>query len=360
MQLLGVTVEQSAHYWMQQALLAADSRRGYCAPNPAVGAVVVSADGELLATGCHWAAGCDHAEVDALKKAGHAALGATLYVTLEPCNHTGKTPPCTEAIRAAGIAKVYYGYADPNPQVKGSGAQALQAQGIACEYLASEDCADFYRSYEHWLRTGYPYFIAKLAQTSDGYTAQTDGKPLAITGPAAAELTAEGRRHADAILTTVKTVLADNPRLNCRLPDRTEKRPVYVLDAKLDFPQQPLLLQTAAEVVLMSSTSDKQHPLRCLPVAAESGRLSWPAIAQALGQEGLHEVWVETGPTAFQTLLQSGLLSEAWVFQSDQAAREGLPGVDLNQPLLHGAQRSEQRLGADTWIRYCLTPAAGK
>jgi diaminohydroxyphosphoribosylaminopyrimidine deaminase/5-amino-6-(5-phosphoribosylamino)uracil reductase len=345
--------------WMSQALAAADSRRGFCSPNPAVGAVLVSADGVHIATGCHWASGHDHAEVDAIKKVGDLAQGATLYVTLEPCNHSGKTPPCTQAIQAAGIARVYYGYADPNPQVTGSGAQALQVAGIPCELLVDEAVTDFYRSYTHWLQTGKARLIAKLAQTQDGMTAKACGSPLTITGPEAAVFTAQGRRRADAVLTTVTTVLNDDPRLNCRLTDRVESRPVYVLDSRLRFPPNAKLLQTSEEIVLLCRDDqvidESQWPakeLRVLPVATNERGLNWSAVADVLGQEGMHEVWVEMGPTAFQSLLESGELSQAIILQSPQAVGAGLPGISLSHPVLKDAECSEESLGKDTLYRF--------
>lgn len=338
-------------------MAAADARRGHCAPNPAVGAVVVSVDGEHIATGCHWACGHAHAEVDALQKAGAAAKGAVLYVTLEPCNHTGKTPPCTRAIKKAGISQVFYGYSDPNPQVAGSGAQALREAGIACELLENVELNGFYRSYTYWLATGKPRLIAKLAQSKDGFVAHADGRPAAISGVEAAAYTAEGRRRADAVLTTVQTVIADNPRLNCRLPDRVESRPVYVLDSRLRFPADAQLLQTAKEVVLLHASESATHDkLRCVAVAGEEGALDWCSIADALGKEGLHEVWVETGPRAFQSLLQSGEFAEAIIYESDKSLDSGLSGVSRLHPALQAATLSQFMLGADSMYRHSKKP----
>ncbi len=342
-----------------QALAAADSRLGFCAPNPAVGAVLVSASGDLLSVGCHWACGYDHAEVDAIKKAGKQSDGATLYVTLEPCNHTGKTPPCTRAIIDASIARVYYGYKDPNLRVLGSGAEVLTASGISCEYLPSDAVHVFYRSYTHWLKTGLPRFIAKLAQSKNGVSAKGDGRSLTITGPEAAAHTAKGRKHADAILTTVTTVLADDPRLNCRLTDRVESRPVYVLDSCLRFPTKARLLQTAQEVILVcrddASMDEKNWPcshLRCLPVPYDERGLNWSSVARILGAEGLHEVWVEVGPTAFQSLLESGLLSEAIIYQSTNVVEIGLPGIALSHKMLVNAEYEERNLGDDVMYHF--------
>jgi diaminohydroxyphosphoribosylaminopyrimidine deaminase/5-amino-6-(5-phosphoribosylamino)uracil reductase len=341
--------------WMLKALAAADSRRGFCAPNPAVGAVIVSSTGELVATGCHFASGYAHAEVDALQKAQSQSRGSTLYVTLEPCNHVGKTPPCTQAIIDAGIQCVYYGYSDPNPHVRGSGAKALQKAGISCERIKTEEVSYFYLSYTHWLKTGSARLIAKLAQTRDGMTAKRNGRPLAITGKEAEAYTANGRRLADVILTTVKTVLNDDPSLNCRFMDRIESRAVYVLDSKLQFPKNAKLLQTAKEVILLYKKSlpvcEKKWPaneLRCVSVAVDGDRFSWKAIAKLLGQAGFHEVWVEVGPSAFQSLLDSGQLSEAVIYESNQIVGEGLFGIRLSQPIFTEAKCLEKKLGDDT------------
>lgn len=344
---------------MAHALLAADSRRGFCSPNPAVGAVLVSADGACIATGCHWACGYEHAEVDAIKKAGLRSRGATLYVTLEPCNHMGKTPPCTQAIKQAGISRVFYGYADPNPHVVGSGAQALQAVGIDCELWVDPAISNFYCSYSHWLQTGCTRLVAKLAQTQNGVTAQMNGGSLRITGPEAAAFTADGRRRADAIITTVRTVLNDDPRLNCRLTDRIDSRPVYVLDSRLRFPKNAKLLQTADEVVLLYqadlSVDRSRWPaieLRCLPVVADQAGLQWRAVAATLGREGKHEAWVEVGATAFRSLLESGQLSEAAIVQSSKIVATGLRGIDLSHSAFEKALYEQRALGDDTLYRF--------
>ncbi|MBS0351896.1 MAG: bifunctional diaminohydroxyphosphoribosylaminopyrimidine deaminase/5-amino-6-(5-phosphoribosylamino)uracil reductase RibD, partial [Proteobacteria bacterium] len=140
-------------FFMRRALELAATRRGFCAPNPAVGAVVVK-DGAIIAEGVHWAYGQAHAEPDALSKIAHLAQGATLYVTLEPCSHFGKTPPCTDLIIRSQLAKIFYGMSDPNPKVKGGGAQVLNEAGMACEFLSIPELTEFYQSYGYWLKTG--------------------------------------------------------------------------------------------------------------------------------------------------------------------------------------------------------------
>ena len=339
-------------------MAAAMPRRGSCAPNPSVGAVLISQSNDLIATGTHWASGCDHAEVDAIKKAGDQAASATLYVTLEPCSHTGKTPPCTQAILDAGIAAVLYGYADPNPAVSGLGAQWLREQGVRCEQLILPEINDYYRAYSHWLKTGKPLLAAKLAQSLDGITAKACGSPLAITGDEAALYTAKRRQQADAILTSVSTVLADDPRLNCRVGDCVESKPVYVLDSMLRFPDSARLLKTAEEVVLLhaSDVGDKKswplNSLRAIAVGGGQHQLDLERVATALGKEGLHEVWIEAGPTLFQAFLDSGLLSEALIYQSPNAVGEGLSGVSLSHEQLVKAEYVETSMGDDTLFRF--------
>src|SRR3989344_2995168 len=163
--------------YLKRALKLAEKRRGFCSPNPAVGAVVVK-DGKIIGEGWHEKAGAPHAEVMALASAGSSAAGGILYVTLEPCSHTGRTPPCTDLIIKTGIKAVYYGFKDSNLTVSGQGEFYLKSAGIACEQIELPEINAFYRSYAHWLKTKKPWVTAKIALSLDEKIASVDGKPL--------------------------------------------------------------------------------------------------------------------------------------------------------------------------------------
>src|SRR3990167_2136538 len=166
---------------LKQALSLAESQRGFCAPNPSVGALVVK-EGELIAEGVHRGPMKPHAEVEAIHHAGNQAEGASLYVTLEPCCHWGRTPPCTDLIVKSRIKAVYYAFQDPNPKVAGQGAKQLQAAGIECHSVELPEVTDFYRSYHYWIREGRPWVTAKLAISLDGKIAGPHGEPVSLTG----------------------------------------------------------------------------------------------------------------------------------------------------------------------------------
>jgi len=200
-------------FYLEQALQMAQLRRGFCAPNPSVGAVIVSGE-TIISRGHHVAAGHPHAEVDALKKLPTVPKDARMFVTLEPCCHYGKTPPCTNAIIEAGIKEVIYAFRDPNPIVAGKGELVLQEAGIDCRQVSHPEIDRFYQSYAYWQANKKPWVTAKLAMTLNGKIAKEKGEPIAITSPALQEVTHQLRKQADGILTTVKTILADDPQLN--------------------------------------------------------------------------------------------------------------------------------------------------
>src|SRR3990167_3956342 len=201
---------------MQQALSLAQSQRGCCAPNPAVGAVIVK-EGQVISTGTHLGSGHPHAEIEALKSLGDQAKGATLIVTLEPCCHFGKTPPCTDQIIKSGIGEVYFVLLDPNPVVAGKGVTALKKAGIRCELIDLPEIRAFYESYIYWINNHRPWVTAKMALSLDGKIAGPDRVSVNITGKALQQLTHQYRQKSDALLTTINTIIHDNPQLNVRL-----------------------------------------------------------------------------------------------------------------------------------------------
>src|SRR3984893_10636300 len=223
--------------FMQLALTLGRRGQGRTWPNPAVGAVVVK-DGVIVGRGWTQPGGRPHAEPEAIKRAGEAARGATLYVTLEPCSHVGKSPPCADAVIAAGIARVVSAIEDPNPQVAGKGHAKLRAAGIAVNIgLEAADAARDHAGHFRRVRDHRPHVILKLAVSADDKIGAAGGKQVAITGEAARTRVHLLRAQCDAILVGIGTVLADDPQLTCRLPGMEARSPVrVVLDARLPLP----------------------------------------------------------------------------------------------------------------------------
>lgn len=308
-------------YFLHQALAQAHLRRGFCTPNPAVGAVLVK-DNEIIATGYHWAAGCPHAEREAITKAQMQAVGATLYVTLEPCCHWGRTPPCTDIIIAQGIREVYFSYIDPNPAVAGQAVALLRKAGIICEQINLPEIEQFYRSYAHWAKTKRPWITAKLALSLDGKIAGSQGEPLKISGSELQQVTHQYRLQADAILTTARTLKQDNPQLNVRINKEVFVKPIYVLDRCLTSPLSLTIFQTGALITLfhnaavsaaqIAAFTDKG--IRCVPIAEANGELDLHEIIKFVGAEGVHDLWVEAGGRCFESLLHQQLLSSAKIY----------------------------------------------
>src|SRR5467141_947550 len=243
--------------FMQLALTLGRRGQGRTWPNPAVGAVVVK-DGVIVGRGWTQPGGRPHAEPEALKQAGEAARGATLYVTLEPCSHVGKSPPCADAIIAAGIARVVSAIEDPNPEVAGQGHARLRAAGIAVDVgLGAEEAARDHAGHFRRVRDKRPHVILKLAVSADDKIAAVGHKPVAITGEAAKTRVHLLRAQCDAILVGIGTVLADDPMLTCRLPGMEARSPVrVVLVRALRIPGTSKLAHSARQTPLWVMTSD--------------------------------------------------------------------------------------------------------
>ena len=317
-----------ATHYLKQCLTLAYLGKGQCAPNPAVGAIVVH-NGEVLGAGYHKKAGQPHAEVYALTTAGEKARGATLYVTLEPCCHYGRTPPCTEAIIKAGIQHVVYAHEDPNPEMQGQGVAALRAAGISCKQILLEDINDFYRSYQYWLRTKKPWITAKLALSYDNKIAGTNGTAVKITGDEAMRFTHQHRLISDAILTTAATVNNDNPKLNVRLEEVALKKSVYVIDRELTLKHDLQLFQTAENIIVFHQpTLNEQQKeykrklillgVSCVSIPLQGNYLNLNKILNHLGMVGFHDVWVEAGSQLFYALLEGNYAHQAYIYQSDK------------------------------------------
>ncbi len=341
--------------FLHQALELAKIRRGFCAPNPSVGAVIVSPTGEVLATGYHLGAGQAHAEVDALKKLNGRAEGATIYITLEPCCHWGRTPPCTDAIIQAGIKHVVYGLTDPNPIVSGKSKMILAEKNISCEYVYLPEIAAFYASYCHWHQTKKPFVTAKIAMTLDGKIAGKNGEPLSITGPATKKLTHQYRKNSDAILTTAKTVICDDPQLNVR-DEETIAKPIYILDRELKTPLDALIFRTAKSVTLFhekniaQSLLEKylQKNIRCIAVDADQEKLNLTAIIEHIGKDGVHDLWIEAGGTCFSAFARQQLLQKMILYVAPRWLGAGLDAFDRSFSLdIPSARVAWQQVGSD-------------
>jgi diaminohydroxyphosphoribosylaminopyrimidine deaminase/5-amino-6-(5-phosphoribosylamino)uracil reductase len=274
---------------------------GVSTPNPNVSAAIYGADGSLISDGFHnRKVSVDHAEVVALKKAGSAARGATMVISLEPCAHTGTTPPCVQAIIDAGIAKVIYAVADPNPIAAG-GAQILADAGIVVEHRESEQLNFVQRAWLHKERTGRPLMIWKVATTLDSKVAASDGTSQWITGPESREDVQELRAQSDAILIGTNTALVDNPHL---IPRGHEARPVRVICGEQEVPATNKVFDNEARTIVVKSKSI-------------------PELIKVLSDEGFNQVLVEAGPTLGSALMASGNIDELIVYQAPKMLGAG-------------------------------------
>lgn len=319
--------------WMERALTLARSVLGTTAPNPAVGAVIVR-DGQVLGEGATRPPGSAHAEVVALRRcrdAGHDPTGATLYVTLEPCCHHGRTPPCTEALLAAGVRRVVVGTVDPFPAMQGRSLDVLRASGVeVCLGVAQEACERQILGFARSVTAGLPEVTAKAAVSVDGHLATMAGESKWITGEQARAVGHQLRASHDAILVGVGTVLADDPRLDCRgEEDRHQPVPV-VLDTRLRTPVDSMLFQHPRRAVLICGPDAPKRdlPATILRVDVDvDGRVDIEQALRALVGQGLHRVLVEGGGHVHRTLLDRRLIDTLHLFVAGTVIPGGRPWV---------------------------------
>jgi len=313
--------------YMRLALQEAKKAMGRTSPNPCVGAVVVR-DGKIAGKGYHKRAGTPHAEIHALDAAGSKAKDATLYVTLEPCNHTGRTPPCTEAILRAGLSRVVIGMEDPNPTVAGGGAGYLAARGITVSTgILEEECRAINLPFIKHATTGHPWVILKAGMSIDGRIAALPGQETSITGCQSRRRVHVLRHAVDAILVGIGTALADDPSLNTRLQRAGSGRDPLrvVLDATLRLPAAAAMLQQdspARTWIFCARGADKKRRsrleaagavIKTVP-AATYGILDLKAVLTSLGQAGVTSLLVEGGSRVHGAFLESGLADELLLF----------------------------------------------
>jgi diaminohydroxyphosphoribosylaminopyrimidine deaminase / 5-amino-6-(5-phosphoribosylamino)uracil reductase len=342
-------------------------------PNPAVGAVIVRNDGAgpvIVGRGWTQPGGRPHAETEALQRAGEAARGATLYVTLEPCSHHGKTPPCADAIVAAGVARVVSAMVDPNPEVSGAGHWRMAEAGVVVEVgVGAEEAARAHAGHIRRVRDGRPHVLLKLAVSADGKAGLIGPKPVAITGEAARARVHALRAMSDALLTGIGTVLADDPLLTCRLPGMAGRSPVrVVLDGGLRLPLEGRLAATAREVpswVVAGEAAPKARAKALQRLGAEvlwvssfEGLLDIPAVLQQLAERGITRLMVEAGPMLNAAFVDANLVDEAVLLRAPSPigpegldALEGRPLEALSRSP-HLILTSSERVGPDTMERY--------
>jgi len=350
------------HRYMALALALGRRGLGRAWPNPAVGAVVVGG-GHIVGRGWTQAGGRPHAEIEALRRAGTVAHGATLYVTLEPCSHHGKSPPCADAVIASGIARVVSAMEDPNPEVAGRGHARLRGAGIAVDVgieaaAARRDHAGHIRR----MRDGRPHVTLKLAISADSKAAGASRQRVAITGKSVRDQVHLMRARSDAIMIGIGTVFADDPVLTCRLPGMAELSPVrVVLDSGLRLPMQSRILETARGTPLWiiagenapaaSETALRERGAEVLRVAEKEGRLELREALKILATRGITRLMIEGGPAVASGLIEADLIDEAVLFHSPMViGEEGLPALEprasklLNQ---HLKRISSEPVGPD-------------
>jgi diaminohydroxyphosphoribosylaminopyrimidine deaminase / 5-amino-6-(5-phosphoribosylamino)uracil reductase len=347
------------------ALALALGRRGLGRtwPNPAVGAVIVK-DGLIIGRGWTQPGGRPHAETEALRRAGAAARDATMYVTLEPCSHHGKTPPCADAIVAAGISRVVSAMVDPNPEVAGAGHWRLAQAGVVVEVgIGADEARRAHAGHIRRVQNGRPHVLLKLAVSADEKVALAGRRPTAITGGQTRNRVHLMRATYDAVLTGIGTALADDPLLTCRLPGMHS--PVrIVLDSSLRLPMASRLVASARAVPLWVVSGEGAPAERAQALAAagvevlhapvSGGRLDLGAVLKMLAERGITRLMVEAGPILATAFLQADLIDEAAVFRAPTKtigpdgvdALDGLPLAALTQsPRLRPPAREE--IGAD-------------
>jgi len=329
--------------WMRRALALAALAEGRTSPNPLVGALVLDAKGSLVGEGFHARAGEPHAEVGALAQAGNAAQGGTLVVTLEPCCHHGRTPPCTQAVLKAGLARVVVALEDPDPRVAGAGIRELRQAGVeVVSGVLNAEAAEQNRAFLHRVRTGRPFGILKWAMSLDGRTALPNGASQWISGPPARDWVHQLRCGMDAVIVGGGTVRADDPLLTSR--GRRSPEPLrVVLSRSLDLPDQAQLwdIAIAPTLVAYGPDADPQH----LPPGPEGLGLSGCEplqLMEALAERGCNQVLWECGTVLAAAAIQQGCVQEI----AAVVAPKLMGGTAARTPLADlGLERMDQALG---------------
>ncbi|NOY61611.1 MAG: bifunctional diaminohydroxyphosphoribosylaminopyrimidine deaminase/5-amino-6-(5-phosphoribosylamino)uracil reductase RibD [Gammaproteobacteria bacterium] len=364
------------HRHMARALRLAQRGRYTVVPNPVVGCLLVR-DGAVVGEGWHLRAGEGHAEVNALNMAGERARGCTAYVTLEPCCHQGRTPPCSAALIAAGVARVVVAMQDPNPQVAGQGLQQLQRAGIAVSCgLLQQQAEALNPGFISRMRRQRPFVRCKLAMSLDGRTAMADGSSRWITGAAARRDVHLLRARSDAVVTGIDTVLADDPQMTVRdvAVDVFAAPLRVVLDSRLRIAADAHILNGAAPTLIVTSAQalEKQRDRCCeleqsgvavelVRLAADgSERIDLNHLLTLLAERGINDLLIESGPTLSGAMMQQGLIDELVVYMaahlmgSDARSLFQLPGMDAMEQRIQLEFKEVRMVGDD--VRMTLRP----
>jgi len=329
---------------MKRAIELAEMGRGTTSPNPMVGAVIIK-DDRVIGEGYHKRAGEPHAEINALKNAGEDVAGATMVVSLEPCNHFGRTPPCTEAIINAGISKVVVGMIDPNPKCAGGGVKRLRDAGIKVEYgFFADEVAKQNEVFIKYITTGRPFVLLKAAVSLDGKIAETPGVSTPITGEEARKRVHGLRNEYDAIMVGIGTVLADDPLLTTRLEKGETKDPVRIIvDSRAKLPPSSKLASTAREVRTIVATTTfaplqniealSLKGLETIKLNTWDGSVDIEVLLEELGARGISSLIVEGGSNLIASFVKADLIDKYLIFVAPKLIGErgmGLIGGKLN------------------------------
>jgi diaminohydroxyphosphoribosylaminopyrimidine deaminase/5-amino-6-(5-phosphoribosylamino)uracil reductase len=324
--------------FMKEALRQARKGLGRTSPNPAVGAVIVR-KGKIIAKGHHRKAGLPHAEVEVLGALGGKAPGATLYVTLEPCNHHGRTPPCTEAILRSGLKRVVVGMRDPNPDVKGGGCEYLKEKGLSVTTGVLEaECRRLNEAFLKFVTTGRPFVMVKSALTMDGWTGTAKGHSKWITNEKSRKFVHRLRDRVDAVLVGIGTVLSDDPLLTARLGHRSGHDPLRIIvDTHLRIPAKARVLNhnSSAETIVVagagiSSKNLKQfqkNGVSVITCPVKSGRIDLVALMGILGERFITSLLVEGGASIIGSMLREKLIDKFFIFKAPKilGGEDGIP-----------------------------------
>ncbi len=302
------------------ALKQAKLGQGFCAPNPSVGAVAVQ-NGSIIAQAYHQGAGSPHAEQLLLAQFTPKTPGVSIYITLEPCNHWGRTPPCVNAIIEHGVEEVFFSFQDPNPLVaKNNSSALLRAHGVKVTHLPMPEIEQFYQSYAYWSLTHKPRVTVKMAQSLDGKIGYQGDKPFILSNAQCSELTHQLRAASDVILTSSRTIQQDNPRLNVRLKKNEQAKPVAIIDRNLVLKGNELVFSTAShchlfhsqDVSLDNRVNSPGRTYHAMPVVDD--KMDLKAVIAHLGALGFHDVWVEAGGAIFSVLHKEKLVHRTYLY----------------------------------------------
>lgn len=349
-------------HYLSYCIELAANRLGFCAPNPAVGCVIVK-NNKIIAEGFHEGCGHPHAEVDALNKLNENLQDAILYVSLEPCCHYGRTPPCTERIKQSGIKKVFFGLKDPNPIVAGKGQAALIESGIDCKQIKLSKINKFYRGYVKWTQSKIPWVTAKIALSADYKIAFSDKKTAKISGKACDELTHRNRQYADAILTSIETIIHDNPQLNARIHNITTPKKIYVLDSRCRLPLRATLFQTAQSITVFHANNVSESKIsnlqkknvRCISIEKKHDGLNLKTCLEKIGEDGIQHLWIEAGAHCFHSFEKENLLDEIILYISNKKLGDEAFAFNMDIESLIRAAKTAEKIILDDDQVYILS-----